>query len=118
MPRLNEQIGVLTVADHSPAGIKNLLDLVRPEECVGRVARDAVYRRAERVQGTKSIRDVARRDVYLNALSQGRGSHVDENSECHPQDKVFPGPRKKMMGHHGFFENLVMSDTRKLADFL
>src|SRR4029078_5893837 len=55
VPRLNKQICVLPITDDAPACRQDLLDLIRPEEHIRRVAGNAVNRRAQGIKRAERV---------------------------------------------------------------
>jgi hypothetical protein len=89
VPRLHEQISVLSVAERSPARFQSLLDLIWLEEDVGRVAGYAIDGRFQRVQGAKRIHDMAGRRINFYDLrrsirneNQGKYGQAEKPSRC------------------------------------
>ena len=64
MPRLHKQVGVLPIADDSPARRKDFLDLIGPKENVGGIAGNTIDGRPQRIQRAELVHHVAGGRVY------------------------------------------------------
>src|SRR5438874_9319105 len=88
MPRLDKQIRILPVADHSPASLLNLRNLIRPEEDVRGIAGDAVHRRPQGVEWAERVHNVPRSRIHLNCLTTSHTPRRAAHQEQYP-DKVW-----------------------------
>ena len=84
MPRLDKQIRILPVADHSPASLLDLRNLIRPEEDVRGIAGDAVHRRPQGIEWAERVHNVPRSRIHLDCLTNSHTPRRAAHQEQYP----------------------------------
>src|SRR5208337_3323320 len=82
MPGLHKQIGVLPVTDDSPPGGQDLLDLVGPKKHVGGIAGHTIHGRAQCIEGTECVYDMAGRCIDNNGLPHATSWRDTQKNDC------------------------------------